>query len=109
MRPLSVATNLTAGSTNTIYKIPVGYYAKCVLLFANNSGTQKHITVTYYDSSASTGVDILNSYTISSHDYHAIGSSQYFVLEEGDELRITPESGSTFTSICTFELERLGA
>jgi hypothetical protein len=104
MREISVGLNLTAGVETTVYTVPVGYYAKWSLSHINNGSTSsKHITIVWRDSSTSTDIYLLNTYTISTKDFKQIDGSAYFVLEEGDTVKATSESGSTMSLICTFE------
>jgi hypothetical protein len=104
MREISVGLNLTAGVETTVYTVPIGYYAKWNLSHITNGSTSsKHITIVWHDSSASTDIYLLNTYTISTKDFKQIDGSAYFVLEEGDTVKATSEAGSTISLICTFE------
>jgi hypothetical protein len=69
----------------------------------NTGGSTKHITVQWFDASASSTLDILTSYTLTSKNYLQFDGGAYIVLEEDDKLKITTESGSTFSFIATFE------
>jgi len=69
----------------------------------NTSGSNKHITVQWTDASTSTTYDVLSQYTISAKTYVLFDGGAYIVLEEGDSIKITTESGSTFSFIATFE------
>ena len=104
MREVSVGLNLTAATETTIYTVPVGYYAKWNLTHIDNgSSSSKHITVVWRDVSAGTDIYLLNQYTISTKDFKQIDGNSYFVLEEGDTVKATSETGSTISIICTFE------
>jgi hypothetical protein len=107
MRARSVGANLTANTATTLFTVPTGYYARCVLLHASNNGSSnKHISFTWYDSSASLSILITNEYTLTSKSTYAeIDINQYIVMEEGDYLTATSESGSTISVIATFEIE----
>jgi len=106
MRELSVGATPTAGSTSTLYTVPKGYRALWNLSYMHNtSGSTKHLTLTWYDSSAALTYDILNQYNFSSKDYLTLDGNALVVLEEGDQVRVTPEAGSTFTVILTFLLK----
>jgi hypothetical protein len=107
MRARSVGANLTANTATTLFTVPTGYYARCVLLHASNNGSSnKHISFTWYDSSESLSILITNEYTITSKSTYAeIDVNQYIVMEEGDYLTATSESGSTISVIATFEIE----
>ena len=105
MRPISVGKNLTANTATTLYTVPTGYYSKFVLLHVcNSTASNKHISVSWYDSSASLSIPIIFEYTISSKSIlAAIDSNQYIVLEEGDYITATSETGSTISVVTTFE------
>jgi hypothetical protein len=107
MRARSVGANLTANTATTLFTVPTGYYARCVLLHASNNGSSnKHISFTWYDSSASASILITNEYTLTAKaTYAEIDVNQYIVMEEGDYLTATSESGSTISVIATFEIE----
>ncbi len=102
MRPKSVGATPTAGSTTTIYTVPTGYYAEWNLSYIfNNTGSTKTFTLDWYDASANTTYTVFSA-SLNSKVYEKIDGGAYVVLEEGDQIKVTPESGSTFTIICTF-------
>ena len=106
MRELSVGATPTAGSTSTLYTVPTGYRALWNLTYIHNtSGSTKHITLTWYDSSAAVSYDILSQYNFNSKDYLKFDGGAYVVLEEGDQVKVTPEAGSSFTVLLTFVLK----
>jgi hypothetical protein len=106
MRELSVGATPTAGSTSTLYTVPTGYRALWNLTYIHNtSGSTKHITLTWYDSSAAVSYDLLSQYSFNSKDYLKLDGGSYVVLEEGDQVRVTPEAGSTFAIAMTFVLK----
>jgi hypothetical protein len=106
MREYSVGATPTAGATSTLYTVPTGYRAIWNLSYLHNtSGSTKTCTLSWFDSSASATYDILSSYTFTSKDYLKFDGGAYVVLEEGDQVKVTPESGSTFTVILTFVLK----
>jgi len=73
-------------------------------MYIHNAGSGvKHITVQWTDSSASTTYDILHQYSVSAKAYLLFDGGAYIVLEEGDQIKIRTETGSTFTFIGTFE------
>jgi hypothetical protein len=73
----------------------------------NTGGSTKHITVQWFDASANSTLDILTSYDFSSKTYLQFDGNAYIVLEEGDKIKITTQSASTFSFIATFEEEGL--
>jgi hypothetical protein len=108
MKHLSVGKNLTAGSSNLMYTVPTGYQVQWNLMYLHNGGgNTKSITVSWYDSSTATTINIFDDYSLSSKDYFKFDGGAYVVLEAGDTISITPEAASTFYAICTFVLERV--
>ena len=108
MRALSVGVSPTAAVDTTVYTCPRGYYAKFTVMYIHNTGgSTKHITVQWFDASANTTLDILTQYDFSSKTYLQFDGNAYIVLEEGDKIKITTQSASTFSFIATFEQEGL--
>jgi len=106
MREISIGATPTAGSTTTLYTVPTGYRALWNLSYLHNtSGSTKYFTLSWYDTSASATYDILSQYTFNSKDYLKFDGGAYVVLEEGDQVKVTPESGSTFTVLLTFVIK----
>ncbi len=105
-RPVSVGLNLTSGTPVTVYTVPTGYWAKWNLMYIfNNSGSTKSVSAYWRDSSASTNIYVQNG-TIASGGYVRLDGGAYVVLEEGDTVVMQDEAGSSFSTICTFELFR---
>lgn len=103
-RPVSVGVNLTTAAPTTIYTVPLGYFAKWNLMYLfNNSGSTKSISVYWRDSSTSTNLYVHNG-TIAAGSYVRMDGGAYVVLEEGDTVVMQEEAGSSFSTICTFEL-----
>lgn len=104
MRPVSVGLEPTAAVLTTVYTVPTGYYAKFTVMYIHNAGSgSKYITVQWVDTSASATHDILTQYSMNAKSYLQFDGNAYIVLEEGDQIKIETESGSTFTFIGTFE------
>jgi len=104
-RPVTVGLNLTANTLTTVYTVPTGYYAKWNLMYLfNGTGSTKHITAYWTDSSASADIYVLSSNSVSSKEYVRMDGGAYVVMEEGDTIKMISEAGSTFSTICTFEL-----
>ena len=103
-RPVSVGLNLVANTATTVYTVPSGYYAKWNLMYLfNNSGSTKSITAYWHDSSASANIYVNNG-TIAAGSYVRQDGGAYVVMEEGDTVVMQSETGSSFSTICTFEL-----
>ena len=108
MRALSVGVSPTAAVDTTVYTCPRGYYSKFTVMYIHNTGgSTKHITVQWFDSSANSTLDILTQYDFSTKTYLQFDGNAYIVFEEGDQLKITTQSASTFSFIATFEEEGL--
>ena len=108
MRALSVGVSPTAAVDTTVYTCPRGYYSKFTVMYIHNTGgSTKHITVQWFDASANTTLDILTQYDFSSKSYLQFDGNAYIVFEEGDKLKITTQSASSFSFIATFEEEGL--
>jgi hypothetical protein len=110
MKAVSIGLNLTANTSTTVFTVPTGYYAKCILLHVvNATASNKHISFSWYDSSTSTSIPIVSEYTITSKStLNEIDLNKYFVMEEGDYLTSISETGSTMSVVGTFELYRKG-
>jgi len=103
-RPITVGVNLAAGTPVTVYTVPTGYYAKWVLMYLfNNTGSTKSISVYWRDSSASANIYVHNG-TIAGGGFVRQDGGAYVVMEEGDTIVMQDEAGSSFSTICTFEL-----
>ena len=104
MRAISVGVSPTAAVDTTVYTCPTGYYAKFTVMYIHNTGgSTKHITVQWFDASANSTLDILTNYDFSTKTYLQFDGNAYIVLEEGDKIKITTQSGSAFSFIATFE------
>jgi hypothetical protein len=104
MRAISVGVSPTAAVDTTVYTCPTGYYAKFTVMYIHNTGgSTKHITVQWFDASANSTLDILTNYDFTAKNYLQFDGNAYIVLEEGDKIKITTQSASTFSFIATFE------
>ena len=107
MRQVSVGNNLTAATKTTVYTVPTGYYALWNLCYVvNHTGNNKTVNVFWYDKSPNVEIKVLDGYLLSPTQFLKFDGGAYVVLEEGDEIRVTAESGSTMSTINTFEVIR---
>lgn len=108
MKLISIGKNLAAGVETVVYTVPQGYQATWNLLYVHNAGAgTKHLSVDWYDTSAATHIAILEQYNFTSKTYFQFnGYGSGVVLEEGDQIHMTSEAGSTFGVICTVLLEK---
>ena len=58
--------------------------------------------------SAATEIFVLDNYVLTATQFIKFNDGAYIVLEEGDQVRATSETGSTMNIINTFELYRKG-
>lgn len=109
MRTVSLGLNPTAGVETIVYTVPKGYTALWDLMYLHNGGSgTKTLTVDWYDSSAAVHVSILNQRSFSSKEYFQFsGNGSGVMLQEGDQIHMTPEAGSSFGIVCTLKLERI--
>jgi hypothetical protein len=106
MRELTVGKNLTAGTSNTIYTVPKGCKGIATLLFiANAGGNSKSVTAKWYNHSDNTEITIAGGKSVGAGEYLQFADGR-MVMDEYDEVRITPEAASTFSVILTFELHQ---
>lgn len=104
MRELTVGQSLTAATSNTVYTVPKGCKAIITTMWISNStNSTKHTSASWYDNSDNTSITLIGSKNISSNDYLLFNSGR-IVLDEYDELRITPETGATMSAILTMEI-----
>jgi hypothetical protein len=76
------------------------------LIHANNAtGSDKHVTFDWVDTSASVTVSVIYQFTVASKTSLSFGLPFYFVMEEDDVLKVTTEAGSTMAVVATFEIE----
>jgi hypothetical protein len=106
MRELTVGKSLTAGTSNTVYVVPKGCKAIATLLMLSNAGgNSKSISAAWYDSSDDTLTTIVGGKSISAGDFLMFNQGR-MVMDEYDELRVTPEAASTFSVIFTVEIHQ---
>ena len=102
----SIGKNLTAGTANTLFTVPTGYRAIVTMLFIANAG----------GSTAGVSAAWVNGTTITFQGNKSVGSGDnlqfggpfghFLAMGEGDSITVTPDAGSTFTVIASFEIER---
>jgi hypothetical protein len=106
VRPVSISKNLTANTATTLYTVPTGYYARCVLIHVCNTAPSKHISFSWYDASTATTIVVVSEQVLSARTtLTLISNGQYFVMEEGDYISATSEAGSTMSVLATFEVQ----
>jgi hypothetical protein len=108
MRSVTYGGNLTANTETTVFTVPTGYYAKWNLInVSNNTASSKHITVVWHDQTTGSDIYLLYQYTVASKTpYQYYTENSAIVLEEGDTIKLTSETGSSMSYICTFDIEK---
>jgi hypothetical protein len=74
-------------------------------MLSNAGGNSKSVTAAWFDYSANTTVTILGGHSIGAGSYVMLDQGR-MVMDEYDELRITPEAASTFSVIFTVEIHQ---
>ena len=107
MRPVSVGKNLTAATATTLFTVPTGYYATCTLLHVTNStASSKTINLSWYCSKLTTSYPIAADYSMAAKaNFDPFTKVQFFVMEEGDYITATSETGATMSIVGTFEVQ----
>lgn len=106
-RPHSVGKDLVANTKTTMFTVPTRNIARWSLLFAtNHSASSKWFSCWWYDASENVEIEVLSEYAITAKNFLRIDGTAYVVLDEGDEIRVQSETGSTTTCIITVELEQ---
>lgn len=104
MRELTTGKNLTAGVTTTVYTVPKGCKAIATLLFiSNGGGSTASVSADWYDSSEEDDIVIAAAKSLGGGEYLQFSDGR-LVMDEYDELRVTPAAGSTFSVIFTVEI-----
>ena len=105
-RPHSVGKDLVANTTTVMFTVPTRNIARWSLLFAaNHSASSKWFTCWWYDSSENTEIEVVFEYAITAKNFLKFDGSEV-ILDEGDEIRVQSETGSSCTCIITVELEQ---
>lgn len=106
MRELTVGRNCTAGVANTIYTVPKGCKAIATLLFiANGGGTTKGVSAGWHDITEGSTIVIAGASSLGAGNYLQFSNGR-MVMDEGDYLTVTPESGATMSCIFTVEIHQ---
>lgn len=99
----SVGVNLTANVETTVYTCPNNFTAKVDLVFVtNNTNGNKTVTIKWYDHTTNVDYFIAPGYTISAYNFLKL-SDGYLVLNSGDKLKFTSETGSTMSAVVSVE------
>lgn len=99
----TVGANLTANTATDVYTCPNNFTAKVDLVFvANNTNGNKTITISWYDHTNSTYYTIAPGYVVSSYNFLKL-SDGYLIMNSGDKLTFTSETGSTMSAIVSVE------
>lgn len=100
----SIGKNLTAGVANTMFTVPEGYHAYVTMLFiANAGGSTAGVSASWHDG---TTITFQGTKSVNGGDHIQFGGGEGIglVMTDGDYLTVTPDAGSTFTAIVTFDL-----
>ena len=101
----SIGKNLTAGQSNTLFTVPTGYHAQVTYIrIANTGGSTASISASWhYD-----GTEIVFQGTNSVGGGGVIefqdNYGPFLVMRDGDYITATPQAGSSFSIVVTFDL-----
>jgi hypothetical protein len=106
MREISIGKNLTANTLTTLYTVPTGCIAVINFIYViNNGSSNKTIDVDWYNTSLATKIHIMTLQSISSKSFLQIANPR-IVLNAGDYIEATSETGSSMTIMFTVELSQ---
>jgi len=108
MKLVSIGKNLTGGSEAVIYTVPEGYQATWNMMYIHNAGgNTKALTVEWQQTRNAVDIAILENRSFSSKEYFQFnGYGSGVVMQERDQIKMTPEASSTFSVVCTVLLEK---
>jgi hypothetical protein len=99
----TVGANLTPTVEEVVYTCPNNFTAKVDLVFVtNNTNGNKAITIKWYDHTNNVDYFVAPAYTISAYNFLKL-SDGYLILNSGDKLKFTSETGSTMSAIVSVE------
>lgn len=102
----SVGKNLVANTLTTMFTVPDRTRAHWNLLYAiNNTSQSKNFSAWWYDASEGVSVAVVDNYPLTAKNFFMLDGNSYVVLDEGDEIHVKSETGSTCTCIVTVEIE----
>jgi hypothetical protein len=106
MREITVGKNLTANTLTTLYTVPSGCVAVINFIYIINNGTSnKTIDVDWYNASLATKIHLMALQSLSSKTFLQITDPR-IVLNAGDYIEATSETGSSMTIMFTVELSQ---
>jgi len=106
-RKISVGGALTPNTKTTVYTVPTKNSAYWQLLFlSNHIGSNKSVSAWWYNKHNNTEVTIFDAVNVDAKKTLQFGgnANEIVVLEEGDEIRLLVETGSSFTYIVTLDI-----
>ena len=99
----SIGYNLTAATEAVVYTCPSNFTAKVDLIFVtNNTSGNKTITIKWFDSTTNLDYYIAPGYVVSAYNFLKL-SDGYLVMNSGDKLKFTSETGSTMSAVVSVE------
>ena len=101
----SIGKLLTAGTANTLFTVPTGYKAEVSLLFvSNHTGNNKTISAYWQHAhNIDHKIIIVDAYLLAATEFIKFDGST-IILQAGDSMVLTPETGSAMSAIATVDL-----
>ena len=99
----SVGATIEGAATTTVYTCPANFTSKVTLVFiSNRTNGNVVVKLEWVDSSNGGPHNILTAYTIGGYQFLQL-SDAYLVLNSGDSLRVTTQSGANIDVIVSCE------
>ena len=103
----SIGITLAAATPTTVFTVPLGYVAELTFLYIyNNTGSTKTVSAYWeHAHNVSHQIDLLSDVSINSKTI-ILYDTLSVVLNQGDKLVATTETGSDMSIIVTFDLRK---
>ena len=101
----SIGKNLTAGVANTLFVVPEGHHAKVSMLFIGNAGGSTAGVAAAWEETNAT-IPFQGDTSVGAGTSLQFGGEYgyFLILKDGEYITVTPDAGSTFTALVSFEL-----
>jgi hypothetical protein len=103
----SIGITLPAATTTTVFTVPNGYVAEVDMLFiSNHSGNNKTVSAYWQHAhDPSHQIYIIDGYPLAAKGFVQFSDGSV-VFQQGDSLKVAPETGSDMSVIVTFDLRK---
>lgn len=108
----TVGRNLTAGVQNTLFVVPNGYHCVVTMLrISNVGGSTAGVTAGWVHEGTTFIFQGLTVSGLSKGDSLTFGGpyGHFLLMRDGDSIVVTPDAGSSFTALVSFDMETFSA